>query len=39
VLQWAIPAITGAIVVISAFAGEQQRPAEVKKGMLSRFAR
>jgi hypothetical protein len=39
VLQWAIPAITGAIVVISAFAGEQQRPTEVKKGFLTRFAR
>ena len=37
VLQWAIPAITGAIIVISAFAGEQQRPSEVKKGFLGRL--
>ena len=39
VLQWAIPAITGAIVVTSAFAGEQQRASEVNKGLLSRFTR
>jgi hypothetical protein len=32
VLQWAVPAITGAIVVISAYAGEQQRPAAVQSG-------
>ncbi len=37
VLQWAIPAITGAIVVISAFASEQQRASEVQKGFLSRL--
>lgn len=37
VLQWAVPALTGALIVISALAGEQQRPSEVKKGMLSRF--
>ena len=37
VLQWAIPALTGALVVISAFAGEQQRASNVKKGVLSRF--
>ena len=36
-LQWVIPAITGAIVVTSAFAGEQQRASEVQKGFLSRF--
>jgi hypothetical protein len=29
ILQWAIPALTGALVVISSFAGEQQRPTEV----------
>jgi hypothetical protein len=32
VLQWAIPALTGALVGVSALAGEQQRPSEVKKG-------
>jgi hypothetical protein len=37
VLQWVIPALTGALVVISAFAGEQQRASNVKKGVLSRF--
>ena len=36
-LQWVIPALTGALVVISAFAGEQQRPSNVKKGVLGRF--
>lgn len=35
-LQWAVPAITGALVVVSAFAGEQQRATEVHKGMLRR---
>jgi hypothetical protein len=38
VLQWVVPALTGALVVVSAFAGEQQRPTEVKKGILSRLA-
>jgi hypothetical protein len=36
-LQWAVPAITGALVVVSAFAGEQQRAAEVHKGYLRRI--
>ncbi|RKS75527.1 hypothetical protein CLV35_1997 [Motilibacter peucedani] len=36
-LQWAIPALTGALVVVSAFAGEQQRETEVKTGVLKRF--
>jgi len=34
-LQWTIPALTGGIIVISAYAGEQQRPSQVKKGLLS----
>ncbi len=38
-LQWVIPALTGALIVISAFAGEQQRPSQVKKGILSRFTK
>ena len=37
VLQWAVPALTGALVVISSFAGEQQRAEEVSKGLLGRF--
>jgi hypothetical protein len=32
-LQWVIPALTGAIVAISSYAGEQQRPSEVAKGL------
>jgi hypothetical protein len=37
-LQWAVPALTGALVVVSSYAGEQQRYSEVKKGILSRLA-
>ena len=33
VLQWAVPALTGATVVVSALAGEQQRPSEVVRGV------
>jgi hypothetical protein len=36
-LQWAIPAITGALVVVTAYAGEQQRPAAVKAGVFERL--
>ena len=32
-LQWVVPAITGALVVVSSYAGEQQRPSEVLRGM------
>ena len=35
-LQWVIPAITGALVVISSYAGEQQRPGEVARGVAAR---
>jgi hypothetical protein len=38
-LQWAVPALTGALVGVSAFAGEQQRASEVRKGLLGRFRR
>jgi hypothetical protein len=31
-LQWVVPAITGALVVVSSYAGEQQRPSEVARG-------
>ncbi len=36
-LQWVVPALTGALVVVSSFAGEQQRHNEVKKGSLRRL--
>jgi hypothetical protein len=36
-LQWAVPAVTGALVVISAFAGEQERASEVHKGLVQRI--
>ena len=36
-LQYVVPALTGALVVVSSFAGEQQRASEVKKGVLSRL--
>ena len=36
VLQWAIPALTGALIVVTAFAGEQQKPGQVVRGMLNR---
>ena len=35
-LQWAVPALTGALVVVSSFAGEQQRASEVHRGLLGR---
>jgi hypothetical protein len=38
-LQWAVPALTGALVVVSSFAGEQQRASEVHKGVLARITR
>ena len=36
-LQWVIPALTGALVVVSSLAGEQQRATEVHKGLASRL--
>lgn len=38
VLQWVVPALTGAVVVISSFAGEQQRASEVHKGLRGRLS-
>ena len=38
-LQWAVPAVTGALVVISAFAGEQERASEVQKGVVGAHRR
>lgn len=33
VLQWTTPALTAAVVIVSALQGEQQRPAQQLKGM------
>jgi hypothetical protein len=38
VLQWTIPVLTGAALVMSARMGEQQRPKEVAGGVLGRLA-
>ena len=35
-LQWVIPALTGALVVVSSYAGEQQRASEVIKGVAEK---
>ena len=37
VLQWVIPASTGALLVLAAAQSEQQRPAQVAAGVLKRF--
>ena len=37
-LQWVVPAITGTLVVISSYAGEQQRPSEVLRGISEKSA-
>jgi hypothetical protein len=36
-LQWVIPALTGALLVVNARMGEQQRPAQVSKGLVRRL--
>ncbi len=36
-LQWAIPALTGALLVLNAKMGEQQRPSQQSRGILGRF--
>lgn len=36
-LQWVVPALTGALVVVSSYAGEQQRASEVDKGIKQRL--
>ncbi|GGZ83061.1 hypothetical protein ACFOOM_22965 [Streptomyces echinoruber] len=35
-LQWAVPALTGGLLVLNALHGEQQRPGEQSRGMLQR---
>jgi hypothetical protein len=37
VLQWMIPALTGAVLVLNARMGEQQRPAQITGGLLGRL--
>ncbi|MEV4478363.1 hypothetical protein AB0K04_05575 [Micromonospora coxensis] len=36
VLQWTIPALTGALVVVTSYMGEQQKPGQMFRGMLGR---
>ena len=36
-LQWVVPALTGALVVVSAQAGEEQRPTSVLDGLSARI--
>ena len=36
-LQWAVPALTGGLVVIGAYASEQYRVSEVKSGIVQRL--
>lgn len=38
-VQWALPALTGAIVILGAQQGEQQRPAQILAGFGSTLAR
>ncbi|NES14863.1 MULTISPECIES: hypothetical protein [Micromonospora] len=35
-LQWAIPALTGSLVVVTAYMSEQQKPGQVFRGLLGR---
>jgi hypothetical protein len=37
VLQWVIPALTGAVLGVNARMGEQQRPVQVSGGLLGRL--
>jgi hypothetical protein len=37
-LQWALPALTGAIVILGAQQGEQQRPTQILTGLASTLA-
>ena len=36
-LQWAIPALTGALLVMDALMGEQQRPSQASAGLVQRI--
>jgi hypothetical protein len=37
ILAWALPAVTGVLVVLNAAQGEQQRPSHVARGVLQRL--
>ncbi len=37
VAQWAIPVLTGALMTVSSFAGEQQKPGSVARGIGARL--
>lgn len=37
-VQWAVPALTGGLLVLNALHGEQQRPTEQAQGMWQRAA-
>lgn len=37
-LQWAVPALTGAVIAIASKMGEQQQPAEVGRGIRQRLS-
>jgi len=39
VLQWATPVLTGALIVLGAQQGEQQKPAEIAKGVAAKAFR
>ncbi|TDB70404.1 hypothetical protein [Micromonospora sp. KC721] len=36
VLQWTIPALTGALVVVTSYMGEQQKPGQMFRGVFGR---
>ena len=36
-LQWAVPVLTGAIVVLGSQQGEQQRPSQILSGVARRI--
>lgn len=36
-LQWAVPALTGSLLVLNAYMGEQERPASAARGVLERL--
>jgi hypothetical protein len=37
VAQWSVPALTGALLAVSALAGEQQKPASIAQGFVGRI--
>ncbi|MFF5235273.1 hypothetical protein [Dactylosporangium sp. NPDC000521] len=37
VAQWAVPALTGALIAVTALAGEQQKPRSVVRGVAGRL--